>query len=244
MPSILSINLQDLLYQSGVESARIEFKASWDEKTTGAQILRTICAFANDFQNLNGGYVILGVGEADGKALMPPKGLSETELEAAQKWLRGHCNRIDPVYQPVFSPEMVDGQWILVVWVPGSQMRPHQVADSNEKAASRKFYIRLGSETVDADSKAELKTQLLQLTARVPFDDRRALNASVHDLSETKVREFLHNIGSGLQSQQDSRELYRRLAIAEPVNGHDAPRNVGLLFFSQNPQQWFHGAQI
>lgn len=244
MPSVLTINLQDLLYLRGVESPRVEFKASWDEKTTGAQAIRTICAFANDFQNLNGGYIVIGIAEQDGAAILPPKGLSAAELEQAQKWIRGRCNVIDPVYQPVLSPEIIDGKHILVVWAPGSQVRPHQAPESAEKGAARRYFIRLGSSTVDADSQPELKTQLLQLTARVPFDDRRALQASVLDIRETKVREFLHDIGSGLVDEPNTRMLYRHLRIAEPVNGHDAPRNVGLLFFSQNPEQWFPGARI
>jgi len=244
MPSILPVNLDDLLKHRGVESARVEFKASWDEKYTGAQIIRTICAFANDFQNLNGGYVVIGVAEQDGVAVLPPKGLSAADLESAQNWIRGRCNVIDPVYQPVLSPEVYDGQRLLVVWAPGSQTRPHQAPDSADKGATRRFYIRLGSSTVDADSQPELKTQLMQLTARVPYDDRRALQANVLDIRETKVREFLHDIGSGLLEEQDTRTLYRGLRIAEPVNGHDAPRNVGLLFFSQDPEQWFPGARI
>ncbi|MEN9866471.1 MAG: hypothetical protein RL748_2061 [Pseudomonadota bacterium] len=244
MTSILPINIEDLLAHRGVESARVEFKASWDDKTTGSQIIRTICAFANDFQNLNGGYIVLGVAETNGKAIMPPQGLSDADLEAAQQWLRGRCNGIDPVYQPIFSPEFIQGSNILVIWVPASQIRPHQAAQSAEKGAARKFYIRLGSDTVDADTRPELKTQLLQLTARVPFDDRRAQHASTMDIRETKVREFLHDVRSALVDEPDTKTLYRHLRIAEPVNGHDLPRNIGLLFFSQNPEQWFPGARI
>lgn len=151
---------------------------------------------------------------------------------------------IDPVYQPVLSPETVDGQHILVIWAPGSQVRPHQAHESSEKGTSRKYYIWLGSSTVDANSQPDLKTQLMQLTAKVPFDDRRALQASVLDIRETKVREFLHDLGSGLLEKQDTRTLYRNLRIAEPVNGHDAPRNISLLFFSQVPEQLFPGARI
>lgn len=244
MPSILPINLDALLRLQGVESPRVEFKASWDETYTGSQVIRTICAFANDFQNLNGGYIVIGVAEQNGAAILPPKGLSEQEIDNAQTWIRGRCNVIDPVYQPVLSPEVYEDRRILIIWAPGSQARPHQAPDSAERGASRKFYIRLGSETTDADKQPELKTQLMQLTARVPFDDRRALQASVLDIRETKVREFLHDIGSGLLDEQDTRTLYRSLRIAEPVNGHDAPRNIGLLFFSQNPEQWFPGSRI
>lgn len=49
MSTILPFNLDDLLHRRGVESERVEFKASWDPLTTGPQVLRTICAFANDY---------------------------------------------------------------------------------------------------------------------------------------------------------------------------------------------------
>ncbi|TGO02603.1 hypothetical protein PN36_22250 [Candidatus Thiomargarita nelsonii] len=48
MTSSLPININDLLHFHGVESARVELKQSWDEKTTGLQVLKTICAFANE----------------------------------------------------------------------------------------------------------------------------------------------------------------------------------------------------
>ena len=101
MSTILTINLDDLLYCRGVESERVEFKASWSLQGTGPQVLRTICAFANDYHNLNGGYVVIGVAERDGRARYPPKGLSATDLDAAQKWIRGNCAALDP---PIFPP--------------------------------------------------------------------------------------------------------------------------------------------
>ena len=52
MSTILPINLDALLYCRGVESERVEFKASWDPRTTGLQVLQTICAFANDYPEL------------------------------------------------------------------------------------------------------------------------------------------------------------------------------------------------
>ena len=72
----LPINLDDLLHCRVVEFVRVEFKARWDPETTGPQVLKTICAFANDLQSLNGGYVVLGVKEADGRAELPPAGLT------------------------------------------------------------------------------------------------------------------------------------------------------------------------
>ncbi len=52
----LPINLADLLRQRTVEGERIEYKTGWNPDA----IIRALCAFANDFENLGGGYVVIG----------------------------------------------------------------------------------------------------------------------------------------------------------------------------------------
>ncbi len=59
MSAILPIDVDGLLRNRGVRSERVEFKASWDPATTGPQVLKTVCAFANDPHNPNGGYVVM-----------------------------------------------------------------------------------------------------------------------------------------------------------------------------------------
>ena len=110
MRSLLPVRLDDLLHCRTVESARVEFKGGWHLGTTGFQVLKTLCAFANDFHNLNGGYVVLGVDEHEGRGVLPPRGVSPTEMAGAARWIRGHCKRIDPAYQPVLFPEVVGDQ--------------------------------------------------------------------------------------------------------------------------------------
>ena len=244
MSTILSVNLDDLLHQRSVESARVEFKASWNEQTTGWQVLKTVCAFANDHQNLNGGYVVLGVAEQGGQAVLPPAGLGAEDMERAENWLRGKCRAMNPPYDPIFSPELVEDRHILVVWVPASENRPHRAPDA--KGGEWKYWIRVGAATVDAEKSGQLG-MLLEQTARVPWDDRLALDAQVEDLREVKVREHLHDVGSGLISSThplDPLEIYRRMRVTKAVNDHEAPRNVGLLFFSEDPERWFAGAKI
>jgi len=58
MSSRLPLNLKDLLRQRRVEGDRIEYKSGWSPDPT----IRTLCAFANDFENLGGGYIIIGQG--------------------------------------------------------------------------------------------------------------------------------------------------------------------------------------
>ena len=241
MSAILPINLDDLLYCRSVESERVEFKASWDPHTTGPQVLRTICGFANDYHNLNGGYVVIGVQEGAGRAVLPPSGLSDEEVEAAQRWIRGQCNRLDPPYPPILSPERVGDRLVLVVWVPASEMRPHRAP---ALSGPSRYWVRLGAETVDAEQRGGLLQGLIQQTARVPWDDRRAQDTQVEDLREAKVREHLRDVRSGLLDEPNTRDVYRRMRLTMRVNDHEAPRNVGLLFFSRDPGKWFRGARI
>ncbi|MCI7183502.1 RNA-binding domain-containing protein [Prevotella sp.] len=53
----IPINIEDLLSKQKVESNRIEFKAGWNPSS----IYHSICAFANDIDNLGGGYILVGV---------------------------------------------------------------------------------------------------------------------------------------------------------------------------------------
>ena len=63
MSGKLPINIDDLLRQRTVEGDRIEYKAGWNPDAT----IRTLCAFANDFENLGGGYVVIGQDAVDGQ---------------------------------------------------------------------------------------------------------------------------------------------------------------------------------
>lgn len=240
MNSILPIDIADLL-NGRVESVRLAFKAAWDDRATGPQVIKTICAFANDFQNLNGGYLVIGVTESNGRPQVT--GLNEKQIDDAQKWIRGNCRGMRPSYVPQLSPEALDDRRILAVWAPASQDRPHRALDGHKKNPQWKYWIRIGSETVDAEASGKLQA-LLEQTARIPWDNQISNDASVDDLREGKVREHLHDVRSTLRYEKDVATVYRNMNITAVANGHDAPRNVGLLFFSDNPEQWFPGARI
>lgn len=244
MASILPINVEDLL-NGNTESARLEFKASWDPNTTGPQAIRTICAFANDFQRLGSGYVVIGVAGADSAGKARSAGLSPEDADAAQRWLRGRCRGdIRPGYTPVFSPEEVDGRIVLVVRVPPSQDGPHQAADATDRGQERRwrYWVRVGSETLDAERNGYLPALLEQVA--LPWDNQAAQAAEIDDLREATVREYLRDVRSELRDRPDAPTIYRHMDITTPVNNHETPRNVGLLFFSEDPKRWSPGASI
>ena len=69
----LPINIETLLRKQRIESNRIEFKKGWNP----ASIYRTICAFATDFDNIGGGYILVGVEEENGIAKRPVCGIPD-----------------------------------------------------------------------------------------------------------------------------------------------------------------------
>ena len=77
----LPINIDDVLHGQTVEWERLEFKQGWNPEA----VLHTMCAFANDFHNLGGGYILIGVAENQGQPVLPPAGLLASKLDAIQK---------------------------------------------------------------------------------------------------------------------------------------------------------------
>jgi ATP-dependent DNA helicase RecG len=238
----MPFNLDDLIHRRAIEGNRVEFKATWNHPIESA-VVKTVCAFANDLLNLNGGYIVLGVEEEGGRPILPPRGMDDLDLDEVQKEVYGACHRIRPDYQPILFPGDYQGKAILVIWAPGGDTRPYQAAET--KGAKSEYYVRQGPMSVVA--KGEFFRQLMESAAKVPFDDRRSLQAKLEDISPTLVRRFLHQVRSDILNADppfSDYELYRKLRIVLPINAHEVPRNVGLLFFHEDPDQFFSGARI
>jgi len=144
----LPININDLLTARTVEWVRLEFKAGWNPKA----VLHTMCVFAKDFHNLGGGYIIIGVAEDKGRAVLPPAGLSVSQIDAVQKEIVELGYRMVPYYHPIIAPYEIDGKHILVLWAAGGQTRPYKAPVSLKKGEREfAYYIRKGSVTVRED---------------------------------------------------------------------------------------------
>ncbi len=239
----LPINIDDLLHGKAVEWERLEFKQGWNPLDT----LHTLCAFANDFHNLGGGYVVVGVAEKHGQPVLPPVGLQPNQLDAIQKEILnlGH-SALQPSYHPIVAPYVVAGQTVLVISAPGGQTRPYKAKlglgkDNKEYG----YFIRKGSSTVRAKGADE--TELLSLAATVPFDDRLNQRANVEDLSCELMRDFLKEVGSDLAPHARKMplvELGRQMNVVGGSKELAFPLNVGLLFFNPEPHRFFPATQI
>ena len=243
MSSKLPINLEDLLRQRKVESERIEYKTGWNPDP----ILRTLCAFANDFENLGGGYIVIGQDcDTYGQPIIPPVGVPEEQIDKIQQALLGFCNQIQPPYFPLLSVESFEGRNLLVLWAPGGQYRPYKVPKLvTAKTKEYRYYIRRYASTIEAKGGDE--QELITLTAKVPFDARFNRETSLADLSTRLMDDFLREVGSDLADEArdiSAEVLGRQMNVIGGPSEAPLPKNVGLLFFNEHPGRFFPATQI
>lgn len=151
----IPVNIEDLLRKCRIGSNRIEFKKGWNPD----KIYHTICAFANDFDNIGGGYIVVGVEEENGIAKRPVTGINVEELDRIQKDMIGFNNKMEPYYIPRTAVEELDGQQVLVIWVPAGVNRPYNVRERvTANQSPCKWYVR--SSTGSIEAKGEILDEL------------------------------------------------------------------------------------
>lgn len=234
-------NIKTLISGNVVEWARIEFKETWDAEAS----LKTICAFANDIDNWGGGYIVIGVKEKDGRPDVL-QGVPVEKIDSYLKDMLNKCKRIQPEYLPIVEVADYDGKKFIVIWAPGGYLRPYSSPKSMAKGEKERiYYIRKMASTIVPSE--EEKRDLYNLANNVPFDDRINHEADLTDLNLTLIQAYLKEIGSSLYEesrQMDFIELCRNMNIVNSLPEYTKPKNVGLMFFTLEPQRFFPYAQI
>ena len=240
----IPINVEDLLNKRKIESNRIEFKKGWNPD----RIYRTICAFANDFDNIGGGYIVVGVEEEErtGIAKRPVYGLPIEKLNGIQRDMTGYNNKIEPYYMPRIDLQEVDGRNVLVIWVPAGVNRPYNVRERvTAKQSPCKWYVRSGSNTIEA--KGEVLDELREMANRIPFDERGNEQIDISDISPALVLDYLQTVGSRLANDFESRpfvEILGQMDLLTGPNEHRKVKNVAAMMFCKNPAKFFPTTQV
>lgn len=237
----LPTNIKTLLSGDVVEWARIEFKETWNAEAS----LKTICAFANDIDNWGGGYLIIGVRDDQGK---PDKltGVPTEKIDGYLKDMLRQYKRIYPEYSPITEVIDYKDKKFIVVWAPGGSVRPYSSPQNMSKdCKERVCWIRKMASTVKPT--AEELRDLYSLSNNVPFDDRINHEAELNDLNITLIQQYLKDVESGLYKESgniDFADLCRDMNLLSTLPEYTKPKNVGLMFFSLQPDKFFPYAQI
>ena len=237
---MIPLKLENIINSKTVESQRIEYKKGWNPE----EILHSICAFANDYDDIYGGYVIIGIIEEDG---MPGEiiGVPKGSIDKMNRDVLNLVNTIEPKYEVFTDCQEYDGKNIFIIWAPGGSSRPYNcpMTLSEKKKSSRAHYIRKQSCTVRASN--EQLRELARMSEVQSFDERVNYKSSMDDLDRNLMLEFLKRINSRMDtSNLSDLELARNLHITGGPPENQKPLNAGLLFFSREPERYFRYAQI
>lgn len=238
----LAVNIKKLIKGQVVETDRIEYKSGWNPEN----LIHTMCAFANDINNLGGGYIVIGVEEIGGVLQLPPKGLERNQIDAIQRKLLELSNTIHPAYFGISDIAEIEGKPVLVLHCPGGDHRPYSAPVSlSKKSNDRAYWVRRYNSTVRANSNEQ--QTLHEMAAKVPFDDRINHHSSIKDVSLSLIKEFLHKVQSPLFEQADAisfQNLCHQMQIIKGPVEQLKPINAGLLLFNDKPEQFFPVTQI
>ena len=240
----LAININNLLNKQNIESNRIEFKKGWNP----GSIYHSICAFANDFDDLGGGYIIVGVDTDDktGMAIRPVEGVPIEKIDGILQEMVAYNNKMAPYYLPRTSVEEVDGKQVIVIWCPAGSYRPYSVlVNVTAKGSKEYFYIRSGTSSIEA--RGEVLVELRELANRMPFDERGNSDIQLEDISLVLLRDYLVKVGSKLADEVITTPLATILDLMELYTGpkeNRLLRNVAAMMFCENPNKFFPYTQI
>ena len=190
---MIPLDVGRLITEGVIENERIEYKKGWNPE----KILHTICAFANDFDNLGGGYIVVGVNEKDGMPSDDIAGVSRDSIDRMNKELINNCKMIEPSYSPRTDIVDFEGKILFAIWAPGGNDRPYKCSDSlSSRRSTKSYYVRKMGSTVRA-SQLEVK-ELFSISETIPFDDRMNEKARLSDLKLPIIENYMSIVGSSL----------------------------------------------
>ena len=238
----LPVNIEDLLRKRKVEDNRVEFKRGWNPD----DIYHSISAFANDIDNLGGGYILVGVDQDEnGLAKRPVVGIPVEKQDRIQKEMVAYNNMIQPYYLPRTSFEKVDDADVLVIWVPSGINRPYAVpANVTSKTKKMTYYVRSGSSSIVA--KGEVHDELMSLATHTPYDERPNPNIKIENISIVLLHDYLTKAESRLLQSLYSQPLEVTLDQMDLYTGPTENRmlkNVAAMMFSEHPEKFFPYSQ-
>ena len=231
------------------ESEQVEWKENVADIDS---VIETLSAFANDLQNLGGGYVVCGAAETkddNGFPKLLSVGLTASRLKEIEGTVLTRCReRVSPAITPLVEEIETDNpEKRILVFVQPATGSAHLFRRAD---AGGKHFVRVSRSTVEARN-GILKDLLVRKGVLEPWDRRPCKTATVSDLDLLALRDTLQMIG--LYSEERGVEHYLEensqispftpsLCTLEPLTGTVRPRNFALLLFGRMPQRFVPGA--
>ena len=228
-------------------------QTEWKEQVADVDdVVATLSAFANDLQNLGGGYVVCGAREEkdpNGFPKLVRVGLPASQLKAVEGQVITRClNRVSPPITPLVEelPSDDAGGRILVFIQPATGAA-HTFRGRQDGA---KHMVRVSRSTVEARN-GVLMDLLVRKRALEPWDRRPCAGATSGDIDLLALRDALEKIGVADAQTPPERFLSESVSVSafvppllvrEALTHELRPRNFAILLFGRDTQKFVPGA--
>ena len=238
----------DLAALAARESEQVEWKENVADEN---DVVRTLAAFANDLQNLGGGYVVCGVREARDEHGFPrfeSVGLTASRLKEIEGIVLARCLKdVTPPLHPVVREVAATApERRVLVFVMPTTGQAHAV----RAVEGTKYYVRISRQTREARNGVFRDLMVLR-GAMEPWDRRVCALASAADLDLLVLRDATQRLGLGIKNGEVERYVSAEerfsafvppLCTTDPLTGILRPRNFAILLFGRDVQRFVPGA--
>jgi predicted HTH transcriptional regulator len=245
-----TINLDEL---SSRESETVE----WKENVADVEdVIQTAVAFANDFLNLGGGYIICGAKQSVDVYNFPAvhyTGLTSgrfNELKDEVVNTLWNPNKVSPPIVPKVDEVSVpnDSSKKVLIFTIDASRNAHTF--KSKKDGIPRYYVRTDSNTRGATN--GIQRELLRRKEQLePWDKRINQKATITDMDEILLRQYLQDMRlwspnktiNEYLSEKDKIEefippLLGKTGIGKPLH----PKNFALMVFGKHPIDFCAGA--
>lgn len=237
----------DLKILSVRESEQVEWKENVAETDN---VVATLSAFANDWSNLGGGYVVCGAAEEKDEHGFPRikiVGLTSSRFKEVEGKVLTSCrDRVSPSIAPLVQEiQTSDPERRVLVFIMPSTRSAHMFRAGDDTG---RHYVRISRETREARN-GILRELLVRKGVVEEWDRRPSERATVNDLDLIAFRDALQRMGvfnpdRGLDEYiSESKQLspfVPPICYREPLTNILRPRNFALLLFGHRDKVQSH----
>jgi len=242
----------DIIDRCAVENDYIEYKKSDVFKDS---ILKTVCAYANNYMNREIGLLFVGIEEEDDKVtgrkavpVRPISGIDEANIETTENRIKSLLAHIHP--RPVYSllQDKIDDRYYIIIAVEPGNDGPYEtdIKAENDKKIKLKAgrYIRVRRDSRMPNKREEF--ELLKKFADYHFTSELNETATLDDLNYEYMKEYLVRTNAAADIRGLSKlDMARAMnLISESDYGGFRAKNFAVLMFTDRPADFIPYAYV
>ena len=244
----------DIVDRCAIENDYIEYKKSASDLVMDG-ILKTVCAYANNYMNREIGLLLIGIEEEDdeetGRKAVPVRpitGIEEASIEVTENKLKSLLVHIHPKPVYHFLQDRIDDRLYIIIAVEPGTDGPYETDEKAEKNKKIRLkagrYIRIRRDSRMPNKREEF--ELLKKFADYHFTSELNETATLDDLNYEYMKEYLvhTNAAADIRTLSKQDMAMAMNLISESDYGGLRARNFAVLMFADRPANFIPYAYV